>query len=154
MTTTSHAQAASDAGTLHVACPNCATLNRVPVPRLGAGRCGRCKQALFGARPIALTATTFDAHATRSDIPLLVDFWASWCAPCRVMAPVFESAARELEPGFRLAKVDTDSEPQLAARFGVRSIPTLLIVRHGKELARRTGAMEIRQLVQWARQHR
>ena len=134
-----------------IACPHCGAMNRVPDPKLGdAPSCGRCHRALFAAQPIALAAAEFDRHAVRSDLPLLVDFWAPWCGPCQMMAPAFEAAARTLEPRMRLAKVDTEAEPALGARFGIRSIPTLVLLKSGRELARQAGAMNASQIVQWA----
>jgi thioredoxin 2 len=135
-----------------LACPHCGAMNRVPAARLGeAPKCGRCKQALFTGHPVALTTATFDLHAQRSQLLLLVDFWATWCGPCQMMAPHFEAAARDLEPHFRLAKVDTDAEQALGARFGIRSIPTLALFHQGRELARQAGAMGREQIVSWAR---
>ena len=140
------------AETLIVVCPHCAGANRVPAPRLAeGGNCGKCKKPLFDGHPVELKAGNFDAHIGRSDLPLVVDFWAPWCGPCRSKAPAFERAARELEPQFRLAKVNTESEPQLAERFGIRSIPTLAVFRNGREVARQAGAMDEGNLVRWIR---
>ena len=137
---------------VQLACPNCAAINRVARERLAElPKCGRCHQALFAAVPVALTAATFDNHAVRSNLPLLVDFWAPWCGPCQSMAPQFAAAAKHLEPDMRLAKVNTEAEPALGARFGIRSIPTLLLMQSGNEIARQSGAMGVEQIVQWAR---
>ena len=135
-----------------IACPSCATLNRVPQDRLNAGgKCGRCGAALFDGHPVTLTTGNFDAHLIKSDIPLLVDFWASWCGPCQMMAPAYEQAAQMLEPHVRLAKVNTEEEQTLAARFGISSIPTLVLLRGGRELARQSGALGLQDIVRWVR---
>ncbi|HUZ72038.1 MAG TPA: thioredoxin TrxC [Stellaceae bacterium] len=139
---------------LHIVCPHCDTVNRVPQARLASGgRCGECHRPLFEGRPVALDAGRFERHLAKSDIPLLVDFWASWCGPCRAMAPEFERAAAALEPRLRLVKVDIDAAPELAQRFGIRSVPTLLLARHGRALDRTAGAMSAAALERWALNH-
>jgi thioredoxin 2 len=137
---------------MRILCPRCHTINRVPVARLADGpKCGQCHEPLFTGHPIALTASDFDVHATRNDIPLVVDFWAPWCGPCRMMAPVFEKAAKALEPLARLGKVNTEDEPTLAARFGIASIPTMIIFCNGREVARQPGALDLQDIVRWVR---
>lgn len=139
---------------LHVVCPACHSVNRVPVAKLGSGgKCGKCHARLFPGKPIALHEETFARHIERSDIPVLVDFWAAWCGPCQVMAPVFEQAARELEPDVRLAKVDTEAAQGLALKYGIRSIPSLVLFKDGRELTRIAGALPLAELLRWTRQH-
>lgn len=139
---------------LHIVCPQCRSVNRVPGPRLSEGpKCGQCHERLFSGHPIALTAAGFDLRATRSDIPLVVDFWAPWCGPCRMMAPAYEQAARILEPHVRLAKVNTEEEQALGARFGIQSIPTVMVLRGGHEVARQSGALGLQDIVRWVRSH-
>jgi thioredoxin 2 len=135
---------------VHVVCPHCSTVNRVLEERVGGqARCGRCKEALFTGKPVALNDDNFEAHVGKSGLPVVVDFWAPWCGPCRMMAPAFEQAAGALEPAIRLAKLNTEEAPQTASRFGIRSIPTLAIFRDGTEIARQSGAMDYASLTRW-----
>jgi thioredoxin 2 len=143
------------AESLLVACPNCNTLNRAPREKLAAGasgKCGHCGAPLFGGHPVALNAQSFETHAAKSDIPLVVDFWAPWCGPCKAMAPQFEQAAGHLEPTVRLAKVNTEDEQALAGRFGIQAIPTMILFKHGKEVARQSGAMNASGIESWVQQ--
>lgn len=140
-----------DARTLHVVCPACHATNRVLEPRLVDGRCGRCTAPLFQGTPAELTAAEFERHLAHSDIPLLVDFWAPWCGPCRAMAPEFAAAARALEPECRLVKINTDRAPDIAARHRIQGIPTLALFRHGREVARVAGVLTAPRLVAWVR---
>ena len=139
---------------VHVVCPQCNTTNRVLRERLGAGaKCGSCKQPLLDDHPYELTKAGFDRHVASNDLPLVVDFWAPWCGPCRMMAPAYEQAAAELAPNVRLAKLNTEQEPDVAGRFGIRGIPTLIAFKNGREIARQSGAMDLPSLLGWVRAH-
>ena len=138
---------------LHVVCPHCHTTNRVREADLGkAPDCGQCHKSLFTGKPVELDEAAFERHVQKSQIPLLVDFWAPWCGPCRMMAPAFEQAAAQLEPHVRLVKVNTDEAQMLGAKMAIRSIPTIALFADGKEVARQAGAMGTADIVRWARE--
>lgn len=137
-----------------VVCSHCQGINRVPEDRLQEGaKCGVCHQPLFDDKPVELTSASFQRHVQHSDIPLIVDFWAAWCGPCKMMAPVFAAAAAQFRGRVRFAKVDTDAEQGLARECGIRGIPTLILFRNGREAGRMSGALDSRSLQSWIEQH-
>jgi thioredoxin 2 len=138
----------------HVVYPSCNSVNRIPREKdARKAKCGQCHQPLFTGRPLPVSPKSFATQIERNDIPILVDFWAQWCGPCRAMAPVYERIASEFEPKVRFLKVDTEAEPELSARYSIRSIPTLMLFRHGKIVAQKAGAVGAEALRSWLRQH-
>ena len=138
---------------LHIVCPHCDGINRVPQTKLAAGgKCGACHKPLFSGEPLNLNQARFQRHVSKSDLPQLVDVWAPWCGPCKMMSPVFAQAAQQLEPEMRLLKINSEQEQALSAQLGIRSIPTLLMFKQGKEIARVSGAMDLPNLLAWARE--
>ena len=136
--------------TQHIVCPHCNAVNRLTADRLGdRPNCGKCHQSLFTSHPVDLTGSSFRQQIGRNDIPVLVDFWAPWCGPCKMMAPAFEQAAAQLEPRVRLAKLTTENEQAIAAQYGIQSIPTLALFHHGREVARQPGAMGMADIIRW-----
>lgn len=139
---------------LHIVCPHCNAVNRIPSARINEHPvCGRCKKALFVGYPVELNDANFARHISQTEIPIVVDFWAAWCGPCKAMAPVFSNAAAKLEPRVRLAKLNTDQARDIAVKFGIRSIPTLIIFKAGNEVARCSGALSASDLISWISDH-
>ena len=135
---------------LHIVCPVCTATNRIPADKLNAApKCGKCHRALFDRQPLELTAANFQQHLKRNDIRVVVDFWAPWCGPCKMMAPAFAAAAGKLEPTVRLAKLNTETEQTIGAQLGIRSIPTMIIFSKGREVARQSGAMAEHDIIRW-----
>lgn len=139
---------------LHIVCPSCSAVNRIPAERTDEQpKCGKCREPLFNGHPVELHSTNFQTFIQRNDVPVVVDFWAPWCGPCRSMAPAFAQAAAQLEPNVRLAKLNTEEEQQLAAQFAIRSIPTMIVFKNGREVARQSGAMSTGDITRWVRAH-
>jgi thioredoxin 2 len=137
---------------LKIACRHCDGIVGVPATRLADGpRCPSCHAPLFDGRPVELTARNFDRHVGRTDVPMVVDFWAPWCAPCRMMAPAFEEAARGMEPAVRFAKLNTEEAQDVAGKFAIRSIPTMIVFKGGREISRQSGAMGADQITRWVK---
>ncbi len=135
----------------HVVCPHCMAVNRIPAERLGDNpKCGKCKKPLFTGHPVELNDQTFAKFVSKNDIPVVVDFWAEWCGPCKMMAPAFAEASAQLAPNVILAKLNTEVAQQTAAQFGIRSIPSIIMFKQGKEVARQAGALNTQQIIQWA----
>lgn len=139
---------------MHIVCPNCGGTNRVPTGKdAREAKCGRCGEALFSGHPALANAAQFEKQITRSDVPVVVDFWADWCGPCHAMAPIYEQVAHELEPQFRFLKLDTEAEPGIASRYNIRGIPTLMVFKGGKVLAQRAGVQDRNSLKSWLAQY-
>jgi len=138
----------------HIVCPHCYATNRIPNTRLAdKPRCGKCKNNLFTGQPIELNDSNFSQFIAKSDLPIVVDFWADWCAPCKMMAPAFAQASAQLEPPVIFAKLNTEVAQQTAAKFAIRSIPSIILFKNGQEISRQAGALNLQQIVQWVNMH-
>lgn len=138
----------------HIVCPHCHSTNRIPQEKDSLlAKCGQCKKSIFDGYPATLDESSFDSHLNNSDIPVVVDFWAEWCGPCKSMAPVFEQTAKQMQPKVQLSKVDTDANQHLMARFNIRGIPTLIIFKGGQEVGRKSGAIPANELQNWIKEH-
>lgn len=136
-----------------IVCPHCGAVNRVHPGREAEAACGKCHAKVFEDHPLELVGSTFDRHIAKSEVPILVDFYSPTCGPCLMMGPQFADAAKTLFPRVRLAKIDTSAEQAVAARYGIRAVPTLILFRDGREIARQSGAMNARDIEAWTRQH-
>lgn len=138
----------------HIVCPHCSATNAIAQERLGdKPQCGKCKQTLFTGHPVALNDQNFTKFIAKSDVPVVVDFWADWCGPCKMMAPAYAEASAQLEPNVILAKLNTEEAQQTAAQFNIRSIPSIIMFKNGKEVSRQAGALSSQQIVEWVQSH-